>query len=218
MFFISKKGLFSRVILLSGSALSPWAIVRDPEYYARQLGQQLNCTNLVSEFFFLHPRTLVQLKWSPNYQLPLPNPSQESMIECVRTRKVSELLSVPLSVPAHLSGVGPIVDSIVVPADPRRLYHTDLFRWGGGEHNQTYSSSPLATHLLANSAEQQQYDLLLGTTDADAPSGMFNEDELSGGMRPDRRDRLLRTLVQNLYDYHQQVCTCVIVTSENGQL
>ena len=42
-------GLFSRVALLGGSALSPQALVRDPETYARALGAQLNCTTLVSD-------------------------------------------------------------------------------------------------------------------------------------------------------------------------
>lgn len=37
---------------MSGSALSPWAIARDPEHYARELGNKLNCTNLVSQIFF----------------------------------------------------------------------------------------------------------------------------------------------------------------------
>ncbi len=35
--------------LLGGSALSPQALVRDPETYARALGAQLNCTTLVSD-------------------------------------------------------------------------------------------------------------------------------------------------------------------------
>lgn len=41
-------GLFNRVMLMSGSALSSWAIARNPEYYARWLGKKLGCNNLVS--------------------------------------------------------------------------------------------------------------------------------------------------------------------------
>ncbi|CAD6237983.1 GSCOCT00008360001.2-RA-CDS [Cotesia congregata] len=38
------KGLLHRVILLSGSALSPWASVHDPNNLRRKVGEQLNCS------------------------------------------------------------------------------------------------------------------------------------------------------------------------------
>ena len=44
----TEPGLFARTVLMGGSALAPGAIVPDPEYYARQLGLRLDCTNLVS--------------------------------------------------------------------------------------------------------------------------------------------------------------------------
>ncbi|KAA0186295.1 hypothetical protein HAZT_HAZT000746 [Hyalella azteca] len=37
------RKLFSRVILMSGSAFSPWAMVDTPENYAQQAASQLNC-------------------------------------------------------------------------------------------------------------------------------------------------------------------------------
>ena len=37
-------GLFHRIILLSGSALSPWASVHDPNDLHIKISQQLNCT------------------------------------------------------------------------------------------------------------------------------------------------------------------------------
>jgi hypothetical protein len=45
MIYIS--GLFSRVILMSGSALSPWAIARDTDIYSKNLAKALNCPILV---------------------------------------------------------------------------------------------------------------------------------------------------------------------------
>ncbi|CAG2120047.1 unnamed protein product, partial [Medioppia subpectinata] len=52
------KGLFARVILMSGSALSPWAIARDTDIYAKTLAQTLNC------------------------------PLHESIVDCLRKRKI----------------------------------------------------------------------------------------------------------------------------------
>lgn len=46
------KGLFNRVILMSGSALSPWAIARDANVYAEQVGRQLNCPIKVNIIIF----------------------------------------------------------------------------------------------------------------------------------------------------------------------
>ena len=38
------KGLFHRVILMSGSVFAPWASVREPLKYAVQLGKYFNCS------------------------------------------------------------------------------------------------------------------------------------------------------------------------------
>lgn len=39
------KGLFQRAILMSGTALSPMALSRDPKEITLQVVQQLNCTS-----------------------------------------------------------------------------------------------------------------------------------------------------------------------------
>lgn len=79
------KGLFSRVILMSGSALSPWAIAYDADLYSRHLGKSLGC---------------------PNYDNVV-------MVNCLRSKSVDEILRVELQVPEHLTGFGPIIDGIV---------------------------------------------------------------------------------------------------------
>ena len=48
------------------------------------------------------------------------------------------------------------------------------------------------------------YDLLFGITRVEAPY-VFSGIEERAGIDLQRRDRLLRTLVRNLFDYHQQV-------------
>ena len=40
----SISGLFHRVILMSGSGFAPWAMVKDPQNYAFQLGEAFNCS------------------------------------------------------------------------------------------------------------------------------------------------------------------------------
>ena len=42
-FSFSGSGLFKRAILMSGSSLSPWAIVKEPAKYASQAAKQLGC-------------------------------------------------------------------------------------------------------------------------------------------------------------------------------
>ena len=37
-------GLFQRAILLSGAALSPWALVQEPNKYATELIRHMNCS------------------------------------------------------------------------------------------------------------------------------------------------------------------------------
>ncbi|KAI2795743.1 postsynaptic membrane assembly [Blomia tropicalis] len=157
------KGLFTRVVLMDGSANSPWAIVSLPEYWTKKLGHQLNCTNL------------------------------ESMIECLRDRKVDDLFlsQAQLSVPDHLTAFGPIVDSIVIPYDPRTLDQTNKV--------------PMTNSMTSTIIGQQSYDLLLGLMDHRHYRGncQFTDLEINDGIDSERRDRILRTLVQNLFDYQQ---------------
>ena len=87
------SSLFSRVILMSGSALSPWALARDADFYSRVLAKGVNCPIL------------------ENYL----------MVECLRSKSMEELQSVDLKVPEHITAFGPIIDSIVIPSEPRSL-------------------------------------------------------------------------------------------------
>ena len=122
------------------------------------------------------------------------------MIDCLRNRKVSDLTNVQLNVPDHLTAFGPIIDSIVVPFDPKLLYQLESFQRHQLARNQT---TPLGnTNLEYNFG--RAYDLMVGATDVDLPC-IFTEDEVMSGVDPKRRDRILRTLVRNLYDFHQQV-------------
>ncbi|XP_054157875.1 neuroligin-4, X-linked-like isoform X2 [Oppia nitens] len=158
------KGLFLRVILMSGSALTPWAIARDADLYAKTIAQELDCP--------VHDNAV--------------------MVDCLRQKRIDELFSADYSVPDHLTAFGPIIDGIVVPAEPRYLM-------------QTESTDTRSTIHLAHST-----DLLIGVTRVEAPP-VFNSHEERHGIDGIRRDRILRTLIRNLFDFHQQAILLTLI-------
>lgn len=106
--------------------------------------------------------------------------SQDSMalIECLRKLPVQDIMSVDIPAPDHLVGFGPTIDGIVIPKDPVYLMETkpDLF---------------------------VRYDLLLGTTKVESYFSFSAVEEVMG-IDMKRRDRILRTMVRNLYNHHLQ--------------
>lgn len=90
---MASTSLFSRVILMSGSALSPGAIARDADTFARLLAKSLNC---------------------PLYDNSL-------MVECLRSKPMHDLLAVDLKAPDYTTAFGPIIDGIVLPSEPQPL-------------------------------------------------------------------------------------------------
>ncbi|XP_075214072.1 neuroligin-1-like [Lycorma delicatula] len=74
------KGLFRRVVLLSGSVLSPWAVVQQPEVLRVSVAGQLGCP-----------------------------PTGRQLLACLRHLSLEALLSVRISPPRFLPGYGPWV-------------------------------------------------------------------------------------------------------------
>ncbi|XP_055937679.1 neuroligin-4, X-linked-like isoform X2 [Argiope bruennichi] len=151
------KGLFQRAIMQSGSALSSWAIARDAITHTMHIARILDC------------------------------PVQDSiaLVECMRKKKLEDIMGVQIQVPDHLSGFGPTVDGIVLPQDP-----ADIMQ----------KSTSLFT----------QYDLMFGATRVESYFH-FTALEEKFGIDSGRRDRLLRTLVRNLYTYHLQEIFLTVV-------
>ncbi|XP_064079059.1 neuroligin-4, X-linked-like [Macrobrachium nipponense] len=87
-------GLFKRAILMSGSALSPWAVVQEPVYYAVQAARQLACE--VPEDLYRH---------------------YESLLHCLRDRTIDQILQVELETPQFLSAIGPSVDGVTIRSE-----------------------------------------------------------------------------------------------------
>lgn len=149
--------MFQRVILQSGSALSPWAIARNSLPYTVIIAKHLKC----------------------------PTEDSGALVECLRDRQFQEILSAPLIVPDHLTAFGPTIDGVVVPGEPADIMekHTEYFG---------------------------KYDMIFGMTRIEAYD-QFSAEEDRNGIDANRRDRLLRTLVRNLFTYHLQEIFLTVV-------
>ncbi|KAH8008604.1 hypothetical protein HPB51_000047 [Rhipicephalus microplus] len=242
------NGLFQRAVMMSGSALSPWAIARDAVRYARQVGRALGCPE---------------------------SGTGAALGDCLRHRPVRELVDVPLAVPEHLSAFGPTVDGTVVPAEPRHEMSSPRSSYAdydllfgvvrfeayflftayeekhGFEHTaiasirnvpscanaiaMLHQEFPLVQCLQRNVPDDAEFDVRL-------KRGLRNKASFKKGLikrthglsrsilselfhhhfhverkklccttQVDRRDRLLRTLVRNLYSFHQQEIFLTVV-------
>ncbi|GIY48882.1 neuroligin-1 [Caerostris extrusa] len=114
-------------------------------------------------------------------------PTKESapMLDCMRQRPLDEIMKVQYMVPEHLSAFGPTVDGIVIPVDP-------------------------LTPMKEKESLFGQYDLLFGVTKSENGYHLSSYEE-NNGIDPNRRDRVLRTLVRNLFSYHMQEIFLTIV-------
>uniref|UniRef100_A0A7E4V8S3 COesterase domain-containing protein n=1 Tax=Panagrellus redivivus TaxID=6233 RepID=A0A7E4V8S3_PANRE len=103
------------------------------------------------------------------------------IIRCVQDHSEKNLTQAAkkLHAPTFLEAFAPIVDGQIVPNHPR------------------ISFSPKYGALF------RDVDLLVGTVNAPAHHLMANAD-LERGIDKERRDKILRTLVRNLYDYHRK--------------
>lgn len=87
--------LFHRAILMSGTALSDWALAGAARQVTFQVAESLNC--------------------------PM---DDEKLAACLRKKRLHEIMNVPAVTPAFVTRFGPIVDSVVIPNDPKHLMTT----------------------------------------------------------------------------------------------
>ncbi|XP_068213934.1 neuroligin-4, Y-linked-like [Palaemon carinicauda] len=90
----SGAGLFKRAILMSGSALSPWASVQDPSGHAFDVATQLDCP--VPNDLFRH---------------------YENLLQCLRKRPLHDILQVQLKTSKFQVAVGPSIDGVTIKPD-----------------------------------------------------------------------------------------------------
>lgn len=110
--------------------------------------------------------------------LKCPTKDNAALVACLGKRPVQEILNAPIRVPDHLTAFGPTIDGVVIPGEPSYLMEkqSDLFA---------------------------QYELLLGVSRIEYYYKFTNQEDRVG-IEIARRDRLLRTLVRNLFTYHLQ--------------
>lgn len=97
-------GLFRRGIMMSGSALSSWALVEDPTSYARMIAEKLDCV-------------------TSNADAPID-------VQCLRDKPVEDLLALDIIAPSYLTVIGPTIDGITVQNWPRQMMKTQSLRLG----------------------------------------------------------------------------------------
>ncbi|XP_058829143.1 neuroligin-1-like isoform X2 [Topomyia yanbarensis] len=95
MVLISKagKGLIHRAILLSGSALSPWALIPEPDAIRLEVSQQMACHLLVD----------------PPPGKPARKPSTDDITECLRDKPLEALMGVRLTAVRFMPSWGPFL-------------------------------------------------------------------------------------------------------------
>lgn len=88
------KGLFHRVILMSGSAMSDWAITTHPSEITTQILNKLNC--------------------------PLTDEDEE-ILKCLRKLNYTEISKMNADIPDFTTAFGPIVDYHLIQDSPQKL-------------------------------------------------------------------------------------------------
>ncbi|KAB0797957.1 hypothetical protein PPYR_08950 [Photinus pyralis] len=178
--------LFHRAVLMSGSALSPWALVQEPSRYAAQVAIHANC--------------------SP--ELPHPH-----LLKCLREKPLEVLMSTPVIAPEFAFAFGPSVDGVVIDTEePPDNQHFNEFDSKPQKTEPQNAINILNNVLLRDSAVSKlsRYDLLLGVVKAEAYFA-FNAEDVQYGIEADRRSKILRTFVRNTYSYHLSEILATIV-------
>ncbi|KAF9405877.1 hypothetical protein HW555_013556 [Spodoptera exigua] len=85
------NGLFHRAILMSGSALSDWAMTKDPTPYTLQVAQSLGC-----------------------------NPNSKNMMACLQKKPLSEIKKVQILAREFETPLGPVVAGSFIPNEPAK--------------------------------------------------------------------------------------------------
>ncbi|GAB0098543.1 uncharacterized protein DMENIID0001_142860 [Sergentomyia squamirostris] len=158
------RDLAARAILLSGSALSPWAIQRDPLFVKRRVAEHTGCHGDLLE---------------------------DDLAPCLRTKSLSDLLSVTLDSPRFLPGFAPFVDGTVIVNPTSSATNALILPTG----------SALASTTGLELADFPSRELLFGLTSIESYLDLSAQD-LEFGFNESRRDRILRTYVRNIYHYH----------------
>ncbi|CAH2069135.1 unnamed protein product, partial [Iphiclides podalirius] len=183
--------LFHRAILMSGSGLSPWSLVADPNKYASIVATNANC--------------------SPELTPP-------ALLRCLRERPLEVLLSAPVPAPDFSYAFGPSVDGVVIDTGDLLMGPENGYEWGGqaiarGTGVQPHTAVNIINAVLMRKsavAQLTKYDLMLGVTKAEAYFA-FSGDDVQYGIEADRRSKILKSFVRNTYSYHLSEILATII-------
>ncbi|KAG8321950.1 neurexin protein binding [Homalodisca vitripennis] len=175
--------LFQRAILMSGSALCPWALVREPARYTRQVARHVGC------------------------------PADIQLLQCLRERPLELILSAPVESPEFLTAFGPSVDGVVIGGRSLSDDIDDLHVMPPGSgpihfHNFLNLNNP--TFRKSMVAKMSRYDLLIGMVRLEAYFS-FTAEDVQYGIESDRKARIMRTFVKNTYRYHLSEILATVV-------
>ncbi|XP_041974274.1 neuroligin-4, X-linked [Aricia agestis] len=180
--------LFHRAILMSGSGLSPWSLVADPNKYAAIVASHANC--------------------SPELTPP-------ALLRCLRERPLEALLSAPVQAPDFAYAFGPSVDGVVIDTGEMMLNSEPGYDW---QALHSSLGKPATAVNVINAvfmrksavAQLTKYDLMLGVTKAEAYFA-FSGDDVQYGIEADRRSKILKSFVRNTYTYHLSEILATII-------
>ena len=111
---------------MSGTALSDWALTQNPLQFTIQVAESLNCP-LVDE--------------------------NDELSNCLRRKRLSDIMSVKVDVPEFQTPFGPIVDGSVVPNTPQQVMgvYQNLFTRKKKKKSISYKPRPrLLPNLILN--------------------------------------------------------------------
>ncbi|XP_063372659.1 uncharacterized protein LOC134660796 [Cydia amplana] len=86
------NGLFHRAILMSGSALSDWALTKDPTQYTLQVAQSLGC-----------------------------NPTSKLLMTCLQNKPLAEIKKIQILAREFETPLGPVVAGSFIPDKPSKI-------------------------------------------------------------------------------------------------
>ncbi|KAG8315029.1 neurexin protein binding [Homalodisca vitripennis] len=152
-------------MLLSGSALSSWALVEDPVYFAVRLARQVNCSV---------PEDLLR--------------DNENIVDCLRDVPLQELLKADRSAPSYLSAFGPSVDGVVIRTDFREELLINYLPDFPGLTGTSVFNYKRSENLFG----RNKYDLMLGVVTGESLA-RFPSADIKSGFGSERRDKILRT-------------------------
>ncbi|CAH0723018.1 unnamed protein product, partial [Brenthis ino] len=180
--------LFHRAILMSGSGLSPWSLVADPNKYAEIVANHANC--------------------SPELTPP-------ALLRCLRERPLEALLSAPVHAPDFSYAFGPSVDGVVIDTgdmliNPEPGYEWQVARAPLGKGATAVNIINAVLMRKSAIAQLTKYDLMLGVTKAEAYFA-FSGDDVQYGIEADRRSKILKSFVRNTYSYHLSEILATII-------